>query len=207
MAERQTYVSVEERLNNSGFPRSFSESKIPETAWGRLDPGLMRLIAGETEKKKKREAGGPDRGSVLYREVVIPYIKRLGDVRFLKKNGEVREAAFYEYAWIDKTTWSDFKWGKVRPSKKTILKLIFALQLGKTEALELMQLGNCKLEPEKDSQDLIISCILDYEENTGKRYTVDDVMEILDTCRNWGRESYDSIYDTPDIIAARKGKG
>lgn len=140
----------------------------------------------------------------LYDEIII-YIKRLNDSRYIRKNGEVKEATFYQDARIDKSTWSDIKWNQITPSKKTLLKLILALNLTHKEAEALLERGKEKFDPE-DIQDQIIEAIMIVREKHA--LTVQDIEDILFEYQEMyaNTKPFDCIYETPAMIAERKRK-
>lgn len=122
-------------------------------------------------------------------DTIISYINRLNDVRFFFKNGSVNDAAFYKYACIDKSTWSDLKYGLIIPKKKTMLKLAIALRLNEKEAVDLMSRGSNSFDP-KDIRDQIILSLIDL-----KCYEIEDVYEVLEEYRNKGPQKFENIYD------------
>ena len=122
-------------------------------------------------------------------DVVVRYVKRLNDIRFYFKNGEVNDAAFYRYACIDKSTWSDLKHSLIVPKKKTLLKLVIALRLNEREAVDLMRRGSNSFDP-KDMRDQIILSLIDLS-----CYEIEDVYEVLEEYRNKGPQKFENIYD------------
>ena len=140
----------------------------------------------------------------LYDEIIL-YIKRLNNSRYIRKNGEVKEATFYQDARIDKSTWSDIKWNKITPSKKTLLKLILALNLTHEEAEDLLERGKEKFDSD-DIQDQIIEAIMIVREKYN--LTVQDIEDILFVYQDMYAMTnpFNCIYETPAMIAERKGK-
>lgn len=128
-------------------------------------------------------------------DIVMGYVKRLGGGKFLKKNGNVSEARFYTYAYIDKSTWSEMKWGLVETSKKTLLKLVIALELNEEEAVAFLQSGRSGFDLD-DPQDQVVLAIIDVRK-AGFSVTVDDAVEILDFYSRNGKASFVSIYEIP----------
>lgn len=122
-------------------------------------------------------------------DVVIRYIKRLNNENFFKKNGEVNDAAFYRYACIDKSTWSDLKYSQVVLKKKTLLKLVIALRLNEEEAEDLLRRGSSGFDP-KDIRDQIILALIDI-----RCYEIEDVYEVLEEYRKKGKQKFQNIYD------------
>lgn len=122
-------------------------------------------------------------------DVVIRYIERLKDERFFKKNGDVNDAAFYRYACIDKSTWSDLKYSQVLLKKKTLLKLVIALRLNEDEAEDLLRRGSSGFDP-KDMRDQIILALIDI-----RCYEIEDVYEVLEEYRAMGSQKFQNIYD------------
>lgn len=137
----------------------------------------------------------------IYEDVIF-YIKRMKDPRYLRKNGGIKEAAFYQYAYIDKSTWSELKWNQVRPSKKTVLKLILALELSENEAEALMAKAHCGFDT-TSIQDQVIQALIHLRAQ-GCALDVDEVIEVLDYYRENGPKPFISIYDTPEMVAERK---
>lgn len=121
-------------------------------------------------------------------ELVITYIQRLKDQRFLFKNGNVNGTAFARYACIDKSTWNDLCWGQALMSKKTLLKLVVALRLNEDEANDLMRRGSNSFDP-KDIRDQIILALIDL-----RCYEIEDVYDVLEDYREKGH-SFKNIYD------------
>lgn len=122
-------------------------------------------------------------------DIVIRYIQRLNNENFFKKNGEVNDAAFYRYACIDKSTWSDIKYSQVLLKKKTLLKLIIALRLNEEEAEDLLRRGSSGFDP-KDIRDQIILALIDI-----RCYEIEDVYEVLEEYRTKGSQKFQNIYD------------
>lgn len=94
--------------------------------------------------------------------------------KWVKKSGKLDEAGFYQYAMIDKNTWSNIRWNKGRPSQETLLKLVIGLRLNEQEANELMRKGSGVLNP-LDPRDRIILALIDI-----KCYDIIDVYEVLE---------------------------
>lgn len=190
-------IAVEEYLNRQKYR---CEASLPAVAQ-KVDSSVMTFINSRLESNREENKLSTKEPS-LYQDA-INYIKRMKDPRFLRKNGEVKEATFYHYAYIDKSTWSDMKWEKIIPSKKTLLKLILALRLGEDEAVALLAKGKSGFDS-NDMQDQVILALIEMQSG-GYKLKVDDIVEILDYYRVNGPQPYDSIYDTPEIIAYRKG--
>lgn len=161
----------------------------------KVEGGLVELIESKLKACKTETA------STIYEDVLF-YIKRLDDSRFLRKNGGVKEAAFYQYAYIDKSTWSGMKWNQLTPSKKTVFKLALALKLSEkeTEALLLKAHQGFDLE---DYQERLILALIELR-NTRYKLDVDGIVEVLEYYQRNGPKPFDSIYDTPEMIAERK---
>lgn len=135
-------------------------------------------------------------GTTRLYSIVIGYVMRLDNGRFLKRNGKVSETRFYEYARIDKSTWSEMKRGTVVTSKKTLLKLIIALELDEAEATALLQVMGSGFYP-NDPQDQVVQAIIDLRKN-GFEITVDDAIEILYDYSQIGSKPFVSIYESPN---------
>lgn len=108
--------------------------------------------------------------------------------RFRKKSGKLDEAGFYAYAQIDKTTWSNLRWGLRVPSKETLLKLVFALRLTEAEANVLMTRGSNSLN-EMDPRDRIVLALLDIA-----CYDIESVYEVLEEYGTRGAHPFKNIY-------------
>lgn len=188
----QVLVAVEEHLNNRVHHK---ETNLFTAPFVKFDPAIVELINTQLMQDKGI------RESTIYEDAIV-YIKRLNNARFLRKNGEVKEAPFYQYAYIDKSTWSELKWNQVVPSKKTLLKLILALKLDKAEAEALMAKGQKAFDPD-DFQDQVILAVIGMR-NGEYEIDIDDIIEILDYYRTNGPRTFDSIYETPEMIAERK---
>lgn len=146
----------------------------------KVSPELSQLV-------EQRMAFG-QKEATLY-EKVIEYIRRQSNPAFFRKNGEIKEAGFYKYACIDKSTWSELRWNLVVPKKKTLLKLVIALQLNEEEATDLMWRGSSSFNP-KDLRDQIILALIDI-----RCYDPDTVYEVLEEYRLHGGQKIENIYD------------
>ena len=145
-----------------------------------------------------------NRGTVqtttLYDEVMI-FLERLNrklEGAFSRKNGAINEAKFYDYAYIDKSTWSSMKNNLIVPKKKTVLKLAIALQLNEDEAMRLMQKINDSFDYD-DKQDLVILALLNL-----KIYDITTVIDTLEFYQMQGQPYFDSIYDSPEEQARKR---
>jgi len=107
---------------------------------------------------------------------------------FVKKNGKLDESGFYVYAHIDKTTWSNLRWGLRVPSKETLLKLVFALRLNEEDARELMRRGSNSLN-EADPRDRVVLALLDIS-----CYDIQLVYEVLEEYGTNGAQPFKNIY-------------
>lgn len=145
----------------------------------RVDPQIAQLI-------EQRITHGQKEATVY--EKVLEYIKRLNNPAFFRKNGEIKESAFYQYAYIDKSTWSELRWNLVVPKKKTLLKLAIALRLNEQEAVDLMQRGSNSFNP-KDLRDQIILALIDIQ-----CYNPNEVYEVLEEYRLHGSQKFENIY-------------
>lgn len=108
--------------------------------------------------------------------------------RFVKKSGKLDESGFYTYAHIDKTTWSNLRWGLRQPSKETLLKLVFALRLNEQDARELMRRGSNSLN-EADPRDRIVLALLDIS-----CYDIYLVYEVMEEYGTKGAQPFKNIY-------------
>lgn len=182
-------IAIEERLNSPLLLRA----NAPDT--GRV---LSKVDDKFIDKINKKLEENPPRAETTLYEDVVACIGRLDDLRFKRPAGGIKEAAFYSYALIDKSTWSALKWNQIRPSKKTLLKLVIALRLDMEQATALLAKGREAFD-KKDFQDRVIMALIDL-----KCYDINEVIEILDFYRENGPQAFDSIYDTPEMIAERK---
>ena len=184
-------IEIEEALNTRRWA-ALSAAKI--------NGELISMINSQLDCP----SGTPE--STIYEDVIY-YIKRLGDVRFLRKSGELKEAAFYQYAHIDKSTWSGLKWNQLTPSKKTVLKLILALKLSEEEARALLDKAHHSFalsdDQEDYAQDKLILALINLDR---KKFDldVDQIIEVLYYYQHNGTKPFDSIYDTQEIIATRR---
>lgn len=140
--------------------------------------------------------------STLYDEIIV-YIKRLNNDKYIRSNGGIKEATFYQEARIDKSTWSDIKWGQITPKKKTLLKLVLALKLNQEEAEALLEMGKECFDP-NDIQDQIIEAIIALQGHYD--LSVQDIESILFEYQAMyaNTKPFDCIYETPEMIAKRK---
>lgn len=184
--ESKILIAVEEMLNRvaGGI----------ETAT-KVDDGLVELI----DLQLRECVAEPS--STIYEDAIF-YIKRLGDSRFLRKNGNVKEATFYQYAYIDKSTWSGMKWNLLTPSKKTIFKLALALKLSEAETESLLSKAHQSFDL-NDYQEQLIWALIELR-NGPYKLDVDGIVEVLEYYQRNGPKPFDSIYDTPEMIAERK---
>lgn len=185
-------AEIEEFLNNE---KKYVEKMVYVETTGKYDPKLLDIL---NTKVKSISSAGADK--TIYEEV-ISCIKELNNPQFLRSNGEVKEAAFYNYARIDKSTWSDMKWNQIKIQKKTLLKLALALNLNREQTEALLLKGGEKLDLSGDfTQDKLILAIIDIRKT--RKLTVQDIEEII----YWYQDIYhfDSIYETAAMIAERK---
>lgn len=188
---REILLMVEEALNCRGTSRG--EGAVD--CAGKFNAQLLDAI--DAHLGRPEEIGE----STIY-EDAVSYLRRLGNPRFLRKSGGVKEAAFYQYACIDKSTWSELKWNQVKPSKKTVFKLILALELTQEEAEALLGKVQAAFDP-AEMQDQVILAMVNLREQ-GYELSVDDAAQVLDYYRENGPRPFNSIYDTPEILAERK---
>lgn len=148
-----------------------------------INAKVSDLFEGAFEDRKRQG----EKEMSLY-DTILHYIKRLNNPDFFSKLGNIKEAAFYEYALIDKSTWSSIKYNTIIPSKKTLLKLVIALRLNETEAKDLLRKGSNSFDL-KDMRDQVILALIDI-----KCYDITDVYEVLEEYRNKGPKKFDNIY-------------
>lgn len=184
-------IDMEEYLNGS-------RSAAAETGTSmKYSQEIKRLIDLELQGPQESRPSG----TTLY-EDVIGYIKRNGMQPFLRENGSVREAAFYTYARVDKSTWSDLKWNRIKVRKKTLLKLALALKLNEQETEALLAKGAERFDPD-EIQDKIIRAVIRLNQHYD--LTVPDIEEILAEYQEMYKDTkpFDSIYETREMIADR----
>ncbi|MBR1531431.1 MAG: hypothetical protein IJ643_05170 [Eubacterium sp.] len=143
---------------------------------------------------------GSTKESTIY-EDVIEYLNRLNNKTgnlYVRKNGAINESRFYNYAYIDKSTWSSLKYNLILPKKKTILKLAIALHLSEDEAIALMNKANNSFDFD-DTQDLVILALLNM-----KVYNIETVIETLEYYQQNTEPYFDCIYDTPEEQAIKR---
>ena len=128
---------------------------------------------------------------------------------FNEGKDELIGARFYEYAYIDKQTWTDIKYNQGNREKKTLLKLIIALELNVKESEDLLGTFNKSFDLEDPQEQLIYTIVALREQGKLKGLEVDDVVAILYYYQDFsaevtGEAAFDSIYETPDMIKERK---
>ncbi len=135
---------------------------------------------------------------ISFYDQIILRIKKMNEPRFIRKNGNIYDARFYEYARIDDATWSDIKNDKVIPSKKTLLKLIIALRLNHDEAEEMLKQFGKTFET-GDIQDQVIQAVIDLRENYD--LDVDDIEDILFRYQEMYKDKkyFECIYQTREM--------
>ncbi len=181
--KRVLFIAIEEYLNNHLQLKIDTDGQF---VFHKLD-----TVKFMEQANNRIESGKSQR--TLY-DFILIYIEKLNNRNLYKSNGVLNEAAFYRYAHIDKTTWSDIKWDKIIPKKKTLLKLIIALHLNEDEAVELLHLGASDFSP-KDIRDQVILALIDL-----KCYDYCDVYDALEQYRSiYGKNAFENIYDTREI--------
>ena len=194
MVNPEIIIEIEENINHDKSLKNasrFDMTKIDSDIIDEINTHIDQAVVFDLSEK-----------FTLYDDI-IAYIKRLGVKDYLRRNGEVKEATFYQRAYIDKSTWSDIKWDKINPSKKTILKLIIALELNEKESEEMLR--KCKERFEYDNiQDQIILAIIKIR--TKRKLEIEEVKDILFEYQEMYKEinPFDCIYETPEMIAERK---
>lgn len=167
------YIKIEEYLNNTkcrkNTPKYFEMQKI--------DPAVVSSI----NRRMKQES------DTLY-DFIIEHIKKLNKTKYIRKNGNINEPAFYNEAFIDKSTWSNIRLNKTIPSKETLLKLIIALRLNEAESNELMAKGHNSLDP-NDPRDLVMLALIDI-----RCYDPVVVYEVLEEYGKNGVKKFHNIY-------------
>lgn len=177
MINSNLLVSIEERINKR---RTYALYTCKSSAFKKIDDRIVKAIDDRIMANKNCDT--------LY-SAILMYLKRLNNPKYQRKNGEINEAAFYRDAFIDKSTWSDIRWGKIVPNKKTLLKLVIALRLSEEEANVLMALGSNSLNS-SDPRDIVVLALIDI-----KCYDICDVYDVLEEYGKNGKEKFDNIYD------------
>lgn len=179
-------VAIEEYLNGA---LTHKTGDALYTKFEKINPQIAEMI------EKKKLAG--DKEESLY-EMIIRYINRLNNNNFRKKNGSINESAFYYYAIIDKSTWSDIRNNKIIPKKKTLLKLVIALELNEEEATDFMHKGGSSFD-RKSLLDQIILAFIDL-----KIYDIEELYATLEYYRENGTQRFDNIYDSREMKAEKE---
>ena len=174
---------IEEYINIMNYRRS-------RKSLNKYDPLILDLI------NPRIKLENPERLS-FYDQLILR-IKNMNEPRFIRKNGNIYDARFYEYARIDDATWSDIKNDKVIPSKKTLLKLIIALRLNHEEAEEMLKQFGKTFET-GDIQDQVIEALIELRENY--ELDVDDVEDILFRYQDMYKDTkyFECIYQTREM--------
>jgi len=131
-------------------------------------------------------------GESLY-DLICRFVRRLRCPYFVKKSGKLDEAGFYTYACIDKNTWSNIRHNRTLPSKETLLKLVFALQLDRSEADLLLQKASNGLS-DADPRDRIVMALLDIA-----CYDIGEVYEVMEEYGKHGAKPFPNIYGDPPV--------
>ena len=184
-AVEKTVNSIKSRRNKSGLKTALKIDVYSEKTTKDISSRIDSFINSNRGKKKK---------STIYDDI-ISYLERLNsiiDSPFLRKNGAINESRFYNYAYIDKSTWSSLKNNQIVPSKKTILKLAIALRLNEDEAVALMEKANNGFDY-NDTQDLVFLALINM-----KVYDIPTVIETLEYYQYNSNTYFDSVYDTAE---------
>lgn len=153
---RQHMLAIEEYLNRKpcgGGVTVLSVRSAPASV-----PGLLPSLEAWLRDARKGES--------LYQMVC----------RLLEEKGFPNDAAFYKYARIEKTTFSNLRRPSHRPSRETVFKLIIALQADYPTAQLLMQKASFAFGDEKRDQ-IIVYCV---EEGVYDVETVYDILEAFE---------------------------
>ncbi|MCD8131337.1 MAG: hypothetical protein LUE16_08685 [Lachnospiraceae bacterium] len=198
MLKKELYIKIEEGINKYCYLRSSDSLEFftGTSAEAESTGDISSLSSGEcvaakidrrVENAVTNRLQQQETQTTLY-DLILHYIKRLGKSNFFFKNGEINAAAFYQYAQIDKSTWSQLKYGTATPKKETLLKLVIALQLSTDEAEKFMTKGSNSLNP-NDPRDLVILALLDI-----KCYEIGDVYDVLEEYGKNGVRKFKNIY-------------
>lgn len=142
-------IFVEERLNTGDAlqKRNLSDADCLHYA---------KAVAEELSRRPFEEE------TTLY-EDICQYINRINQgastEKFLKKSGKTDEKKFYDYAQIDKNTWSNIRLKARGITKESALKLVIALQLSEKEAQELLKKASWSYN-KSDYRDRVIIALL-----------------------------------------------
>lgn len=149
---RKIFIQIEEYLNNISLEKNCVSA-------AKLDPNIIKAI--EQRQNENEET--------LY-EFVCRHLRKRN---FVKKSGLLDEAGFYKYADIDRSTWSNLRYGEI-PTKTTLLKLIIGLRLNEEDAKTLMEKGSNALNI-LDKRDQVILGLID-----ARCYVIEDVYDVLE---------------------------
>lgn len=127
--------------------------------------------------------------SSLY-EDICSYISRIRFPNtFIKKSGKLDEKKFYDYAYLNKNTWSNIRLNTKGISKDSALKLVIALQLTVEEAEKLIKKAslsmNCNEYPDR-----IVIALLNI-----RCYDPRAAAYLIEECRQITKPSFKNIYD------------
>jgi hypothetical protein len=201
MVNTRLFVELEEYFNRNITCTGTDAkdlSKVDNKILGMMDEYI-------NERKDQQHENKPS----LYK-IILKYIERMKeqgylDSNYFHKNGELKEATFYNMAQIDKSTWNGIRWGTLKPSKKTLLKLVLALRLDQNEAEQLLRLEREEFDKE-DIQDWIIEGIIALREKF--EISMDDAVFILYEYQQMYKDShpFDCIFETATDRKQRKEK-
>lgn len=106
--------------------------------------------------------GAFEEEKTLYEDICF-YLERMNqgdpEEKFKKKSGRLDEKRFYDYAQIDKNTWSNMRLNAKGITKESALKLVIALQLSEREAEKLLKKASWSFN-RNDYRDRVILALL-----------------------------------------------
>ena len=170
--DKRLYFQVETALNRILLKRS-------SVILSCVKPSIHQRIDSINKNSEKELS--------LY-DYIMSFVRRLKNPCFIKKSGKISEPEFYEYALVDKTTWSNIRNNIGYPSKKSLLKLIFALRLNEEEANLLMKKGSSSLNT-LDPRDRVVLALIDL-----KIYDKESVYDVLEEYGKNGAVKFENIY-------------
>ena len=170
--DKQLFLKVETELNRI-------YKRINGKVLCCIEPTIIESIDSYNKKSENEQS--------LY-EYIMSFVSRMKEPSFVKKSGKISEPEFYEYALVDKMTWSNIRNNVGYPSKKSLLRLIFALKLNEDEAILLMQKGSSSLNI-LDPRDRVVLALIDL-----RIYDKETVYDVLEEYGKNGAKKFENIY-------------
>lgn len=181
-------IFVEERLN-TGY--ALQERNLS-------DSDCLHYVKAVAEELSRR----PFEEETLY-EDICRYINRINEgastEKFLKNSGKLDEKKFYDYARIDKNTWSNIRLQAKGITKESALKLVIALQLSEKEAQELLKKASWSFN-RSDYRDRVIIALLHT-----RCFDPREAAELLEEYSKNEKHPFQNIYDMKRIADRPEG--